>query len=63
MNLNGETIIAAPPETVWRALNDPDVLRRAIPGCESLEKISGFVLLENFFDRQLALADWFFKMT
>jgi carbon monoxide dehydrogenase subunit G len=25
---------------VWRALNDPEVLRRCIPGCRSLEKLS-----------------------
>ncbi|MGH7211339.1 MAG: CoxG family protein, partial [Acetobacteraceae bacterium] len=25
---------------VWNALNDPEVLRTAIPGCQSLEKIS-----------------------
>ncbi|MGL4196248.1 MAG: CoxG family protein [Allorhizobium sp.] len=30
----------APVETVWRALNDPEILRRSIPGCESLEKTS-----------------------
>lgn len=40
MKLTGENRIKAPPQEVWRALNDPDVLRQAIPGCESLEKIS-----------------------
>ena len=40
MNLNGETIIAAKPDAVWRALNDPEILRQAIPGCETLEKTS-----------------------
>jgi uncharacterized protein len=40
MQINGQTIIAASPEAVWRALNDPDVLRQCIPGCESLEKVS-----------------------
>lgn len=40
MKISGENVIGAPPEAVWRALNDPDVLRRAIPGCESLEKVS-----------------------
>lgn len=40
MKLTGENRIKAPPHAVWRALNDPDVLRRSIPGCESLEKIS-----------------------
>ena len=40
MQMNGETIIAASPEVVWKALNDPAVLKQAIPGCEALEKIS-----------------------
>lgn len=37
MKLSGEYRIAAPREDVWRALNDPDVLRSCIPGCEALE--------------------------
>jgi carbon monoxide dehydrogenase subunit G len=40
MKLSGENRINAPPQDVWRALNDPDVLRQAIPGCQSLEKLS-----------------------
>lgn len=40
MKLTGENLIKAPPEVVWGALNDADVLRQAIPGCESLEKLS-----------------------
>jgi carbon monoxide dehydrogenase subunit G len=40
MQMNGEQRIAAAPEKVWAALNDPDVLRRCIPGCQSLEKES-----------------------
>ena len=38
MKFAGENSIPAPPEKVWEALNDPDVLRQSIPGCESLEK-------------------------
>ena len=38
MNLSGEQRIAAPRERVWAALNDPDVLRQCIPGCQSLDK-------------------------
>ncbi len=38
MQMTGEQRIAAPPATVWKALNDPDVLRQSIPGCQSLEK-------------------------
>ena len=40
MELDGEFHIAADRETVWRALNDPEVLRRTVPGCEELEKVS-----------------------
>ncbi len=40
MEMRGEYRIAAPREEVWRALNDPDVLRRSIPGCEEIEKIT-----------------------
>jgi uncharacterized protein len=40
MDLSGDFIIAAPREAVWRALNDPDVLRACIPGCESVDKLS-----------------------
>jgi carbon monoxide dehydrogenase subunit G len=40
MDLNGEYRIAAPREAVWKALNDADVLRQCIPGCESVEKTS-----------------------
>ncbi|MDZ5697122.1 MULTISPECIES: CoxG family protein [Phyllobacteriaceae] len=40
MNIEGEERIEAPVETVWRALNDPDVLKECIPGCEELEKKS-----------------------
>lgn len=40
MDMQGSERIEAPIDAVWNALNDPDILRRAIPGCESLEKIS-----------------------
>jgi carbon monoxide dehydrogenase subunit G len=40
MDMTGEERIEASRETVWAALNDPDVLRQCIPGCESLEKLS-----------------------
>ncbi len=38
--IEGEERIAAPIQKVWEALNDPDVLRESIPGCQSLEKKS-----------------------
>lgn len=40
MKLSGQNHINAPPQEVWRALNDPEVLKKAIPGCETLEKVS-----------------------
>src|SRR5690554_573918 len=40
MNLTGEYRLAAPRGVVWRALNDPEILRQSIPGCESVEKLS-----------------------
>lgn len=40
MQMNDRQPIAAPRDTVWAALNDPEVLRRCIPGCESLEMTS-----------------------
>jgi uncharacterized protein len=40
MEMTGERHIPAPRRKVWEALNDPDVLKASIPGCESLEKLS-----------------------
>ena len=40
MDMNGSERINAPLEVVWRALNDPDILRQCIPGCEALDKTS-----------------------
>ncbi|MBP0616315.1 CoxG family protein [Jiella mangrovi] len=38
MDLKGEYRLPASRETVWDKLNDPEVLKRCIPGCEELEK-------------------------
>ena len=40
MDMTGDRLIAAPIDKVWAALNDPDVLKSCIPGCESIEKLS-----------------------
>ena len=40
MTMNGEATLPADRTTVWQALNDPDVLRRCIPGCQELAKVS-----------------------
>lgn len=38
MQMSGEQRIAASRQQVWDALNDPDVLRQCIPGCQALER-------------------------
>ncbi len=38
MEMSGEYRIAATREQVWAALNDPEVLKQAIPGCQELER-------------------------
>lgn len=40
MDMGGEERIAAPREVVWQALNDPEILRQCIPGCQTLEQKS-----------------------
>lgn len=40
MKLSDEVIIPVPRQTVWQALNDPEILRQAIPGCEEIVKKS-----------------------
>ena len=40
MNLTGEYRISAPREKVWEALNDPEVLKQCIDGCQELTKDS-----------------------
>ena len=38
MTLRGEVDLPASQSAVWAKLNDPDVLRQCIPGCQSLER-------------------------
>ncbi|CAN7586517.1 carbon monoxide dehydrogenase subunit G [Phenylobacterium sp. LjRoot219] len=38
MQMSGQQRIHAPRRQVWEALNDPEILKRSIPGCQSLEK-------------------------
>lgn len=40
MDMSGEYVIAAPRQAVWEALNDPEILKQCIPGCESVDKTS-----------------------
>ncbi len=40
MQMLGEQFVAATPQKVWAALNDPEVLRESIPGCQTLDQES-----------------------
>ncbi|WP_353194064.1 SRPBCC family protein [Pusillimonas noertemannii] len=40
MELLGQQLIGANRQTVWNALNDPDVLAQCIPGCEEISRLS-----------------------
>ena len=40
MDMTGEYKIPAPREKVWEALNDAEMLKASVPGCETLEKVS-----------------------
>lgn len=40
MKLNEEVHIPLPRDVVFEALNDPDILRQSIPGCEEIVKHS-----------------------
>ena len=40
MEMSGKHQIAAPRQQVWDALNDPEVLKACIPGCEDIDKLS-----------------------
>ena len=40
MEMSGERSINAPRSQVWEALNDPQVLKACIPGCEEIDKTS-----------------------
>jgi len=40
MDMTGEYRIPAPRRKVWKALNDPEILKQCIPGCEEIQKLS-----------------------
>ncbi len=39
MEMKGEQLIPAPQRQTWDALNDPQILKECVPGCESIEPI------------------------
>ncbi|MGH6968839.1 MAG: SRPBCC family protein [Stellaceae bacterium] len=40
MDMTGEYRVAAPQTKAWDALNDPDILKQCIAGCEEVQKLS-----------------------
>lgn len=40
MTMTGEVVLSADRDTVWAKLNDAEVLKSCIPGCEALDKVS-----------------------
>jgi uncharacterized protein len=40
MDMSGSQRIEAPREKVWEALNDPEILKQCIPGCQEIVKES-----------------------
>jgi carbon monoxide dehydrogenase subunit G len=40
MEMQGERRIPASRQRVWDGLNDPEMLKKSIPGCDTIEKIS-----------------------
>jgi carbon monoxide dehydrogenase subunit G len=67
MDMKGEQRIPASREKVWAALNDPEVLKASIPGCESFEKTADNAFaarvtakvgpVKSTFNGQVTLAD------
>jgi hypothetical protein len=43
MKLTGSCALNVKKEVVWKALNDPEILKKCIPGCEVFEKESNTV--------------------
>lgn len=67
MKLSGRYVFDTDKETLWKLLNDPEVLKRATPGCERMEKISedeyaatlkvGVAAVKGTYDGKIAIAE------
>ena len=67
MLVSGSATLNAPPDAVWRALNDPAVLVRTIPGCQRLEEngqdsyamtiMAGVASIKGVYTGQVRLTD------
>lgn len=67
MKVSGNTVLQAPRHEVYRALNDPAVLVRTIPGCQKLEAVgedsykmtvaAGVGSIKGVYDGEVRLSD------
>ena len=67
MRISGTADLAAPPEKVFAALNDPAVLAATIPGCHALQQVSpdvyamtvtaGVASIKGTYEGRVTLAD------
>lgn len=67
MKITGSHSLAVPPERAYQMMQDPEILARAMPGCEALEKIGdneyrmkmkmALASLSGVFDGQVRIAD------
>lgn len=51
MKASGSLTVSATPEAVWQALCDPEVLREAIPHCETFNRVAG---MRDVYDARLS---------
>ena len=47
MEMSGSREVPADVETTWRALNDPEVLKACIPGCDSIQYLDSSHIQAN----------------
>ena len=40
MEMKGEQLVPASQASTWAALNDPEILKVCVPGCESIERVT-----------------------
>jgi len=67
MNLQGEYTLPAPPERVYEYMQDPEILKQCLPGCERLERIGedeyaatmtiGIAMIKGKYDGRVKISD------
>jgi uncharacterized protein len=67
MELVGEHTFAAPRETVWRFMLDPETLKQCLPGCEKLDQVGedeftatmkiGVAMIRGTFNGRVKISD------